>query len=83
MVDSGLVHLEMNLVRRQTTQKEKFDETRRSSSLGNCAGIAWMVFASFTGADDWFKSLFRESKTSDLDKRFGGIEKRLDTIEKN
>jgi hypothetical protein len=44
--------------------------------------LAWIVFASFTGADDWFKSLFGKSKTSDLEKRVAELETRLDAIEK-
>jgi hypothetical protein len=30
-----------------------------------CDGVAWLIFASLTGADEWLRSLFGKSKVSD------------------
>ena len=32
-----------------------------------CLGVAWLIFASLTGADEWLKSLLGKSKTRDLE----------------
>jgi hypothetical protein len=47
-----------------------------------CIGVAWLLFASLTGADEWLKSLFGKSKTRDLDDRVEKLEKRLDELSK-
>lgn len=47
-----------------------------------CLGIAWLVFASITGTDDWLKSLFGKSKPGDLEDRVENLEKRMDDISK-
>ena len=43
-------------------------------------GLAWLLFASITGADDWLKSLFGKSKTRNLEARVTKLEKRLEEI---
>lgn len=45
-----------------------------------CLGIAWLIFASITGVDDWLKSLFGKSKESELEERIGNLEKKLEEI---
>jgi hypothetical protein len=47
-----------------------------------CLGVAWLVFASITGADDWLKSLIGKSKRQDLEDRVARLEKRLDDLDK-
>jgi hypothetical protein len=42
-----------------------------------CVGVAWLIFASLTGADEWLKSLFGKSKVSDLERRVAMLEQRL------
>jgi hypothetical protein len=46
------------------------------------AGMAWFLVASFTGADEWLKSLFGNSKLNDLEKRVMEMEVRMETMEK-
>lgn len=46
------------------------------------AGVAWVIFASLTGADEWLKSLFGKSKLSDLEERIQQLETRLNTLDK-
>jgi hypothetical protein len=51
--------------------------------LWSCfAGMAWLLFASVTGADEWLKSLFGNSKLNDLEKRLIEMEVRMETMEK-
>ena len=45
-----------------------------------CLGIGWMLFASFTGANEGLKSLFGKSKLRDLEQRVEKLEKRLDEL---
>lgn len=47
-----------------------------------CLGVAWLVFASITGADDWLKSLIGKSKREDLEAKVAKLEKRLDDLDK-
>ena len=47
-----------------------------------CAGVGWSIFAGLTGIDEWFKSLFGKSKTSELEQRIEKLEKRLQKLEK-
>jgi len=47
-----------------------------------CIGVAWLLFASLTGADEWLKSLFGKSKMRDLEDRVEKLEKRLDELSK-
>lgn len=47
-----------------------------------CIGVAWLIFAGLTGADDWLRSLFGKSKTTELKNRVATLEKRLDELEK-
>lgn len=47
-----------------------------------CVGVAWLIFASMTGADESLKSLFGRSKLSDLEQRVNDMEKRLEALEK-
>ncbi len=47
-----------------------------------CLGIAWLIFASLTGADDWLRSLFGKSTTEQLEERVEQLEKRLDELAK-
>ena len=47
-----------------------------------CLGVAWLIFASLAGADEWLKSLFGKSKTRDLEARVEKLEKRLDELGK-
>ena len=47
-----------------------------------CLGVAWLVFAGITGADDWLKSLFGKGKPHDLEDRVEKLEKRMDEISK-
>jgi len=46
-----------------------------------CGGVAWLVFAGITGADDWLKSRFGTAKSSDLERRLEELEKRLEALE--
>ena len=46
------------------------------------AGLAWLVFASVTGADEWLRSLFGRSKASEMRARMDVLEERLETLEK-
>jgi hypothetical protein len=45
-------------------------------------GLAWLVFATITGADEWLRSLFGTSKASELEKRVKNLEERLVDLEK-
>ncbi len=47
-----------------------------------CAGVAWLIFAGLTGADEWLRSLFGKVKAPDLADRVEKLEKRLDDLEK-
>ena len=47
-----------------------------------CIGLAWLIFASFTGADDWLRSHFGKKKPEDLESRIEKLEKRLADLEK-
>jgi hypothetical protein len=47
-----------------------------------CLGVAWLVFASITGADDWLKSLIGKSKREDLEAKVAKLEKHLDDLDK-
>lgn len=47
-----------------------------------CIGMAWLLFASLTGADEWLKSLFGKSKMRTLEARVEKLEKRLDELVK-
>jgi hypothetical protein len=47
-----------------------------------CLGIAWLLFASLTGADEWLRRLFGTSRTSDLEARIASLESRLQALEK-
>jgi hypothetical protein len=43
-----------------------------------CGGLARLLFASLTGADEWLKSLLGKSNTRDLEDRVEKLEKRVD-----
>jgi hypothetical protein len=46
-------------------------------------GIARIILAGLTGADEWLKSLFgRKSRTQDLEERITKLEQRLNDAEK-
>jgi sensor domain CHASE-containing protein len=45
-----------------------------------CVGVAWLIFASITGADVWLKSLFGKGKESDLERRVELLEQRLASL---
>jgi len=47
-----------------------------------CLGVAWLIFAGLTDADDWLKSLVGKSKSRDLEERVEKLEKRMDGISK-
>ncbi len=47
-----------------------------------CLGVAWLIFASLTGADDWLKSLFGKKHPRDLEERIEELERRLDEMSK-
>ena len=47
-----------------------------------CIGVAWLLFASLTDADEWLKSQFGKSSTRDLQARVEALEKRLDELAK-
>ena len=47
-----------------------------------CVGLAWLVFASITGADEWLRSLLGTSKTKELEERVKKLESRLEELEK-
>ncbi len=47
-----------------------------------CLGIAWLIFASFTGADEWLKSLFGKSTSKELRERIEKLEQRVDDLSK-
>jgi hypothetical protein len=47
-----------------------------------CIGIAWLIFASLTGADDWLKSLVGKSNSHDLEQRIQVLEKRVEEMSK-
>jgi hypothetical protein len=47
-----------------------------------CLGVAWLMFASLTGADEWLKSLLGTSKSRDLEERVKKLEGRLEELEK-
>lgn len=45
-------------------------------------GIAWLVFSSITGIDEWFRSRIGLSKTKELEERLKNLEARLELLEK-
>jgi len=45
-----------------------------------CLGVAWLIFAGLTGADDWLKSLFGKTNSKDLELRIQELEKRVTEI---
>ncbi|MGQ0553851.1 MAG: hypothetical protein ACT4PU_11610 [Planctomycetota bacterium] len=47
-----------------------------------CLGVAWLVFASITGADEWLRSLVGKSKRQDLEDQVAKLQQRLDDLEK-
>ena len=47
-----------------------------------CLGVAWLIFASLTGADEWLQSLFGKTNNQDLKERIERLEKRLDELSK-
>jgi len=47
-----------------------------------CIGVAWLILASLTGADDWLKSLFGKSNSHDLEQRISELEKRVNELSK-
>ncbi len=47
-----------------------------------CLGVAWLIFASFTGADEWLRSRFGTSKLGELEDKVRKLEKRLSELEK-
>ncbi len=47
-----------------------------------CLGMAWLVFASMTGVDEWFRSRIGLSKTSELEERINILEERVAQLEK-
>ena len=47
-----------------------------------CLGMAWLIFAGITGADDWLKSLFGKNKHQDLEDRIATLERRLDALDR-
>lgn len=47
-----------------------------------CVGVAWLIFASLTGADEWLKSLFGKQRPRDLESRIEKLEQRLADLEK-
>jgi hypothetical protein len=46
-----------------------------------CIGVAWVILASLTGMDEWLRALFGKSKVSELEKRVGKLERRLEELE--
>jgi hypothetical protein len=44
--------------------------------------MAWLLFSSVTGADEWLRSLFGNNKLNDLEKRVMEIEMRMETLDK-
>ena len=47
-----------------------------------CLGVAWIVFAGMTGADEWLKSLLGTSKAKELEERVSKPESRLEEMER-
>jgi hypothetical protein len=47
-----------------------------------CIGVAWLLFASLTGVDEWLRWQFGKSKTRDLQARVEALERRLDELSK-
>ena len=47
-----------------------------------CLAVAWLLFASLTGADEWLRSLFGTSNSADLEARVSQLETRLQALEK-
>jgi len=47
-----------------------------------CFGLAWLVFASLTGADEWLRSLFGTSKSKALEEKISTLESRIEEPEK-
>jgi hypothetical protein len=47
-----------------------------------CIGVAWLIFAGLTGADDWLKSMFGKSNSRDLEERLEELEKRMNEMSK-
>jgi len=45
-----------------------------------CIGVAWLIFAGLTGADDWLKSMFGKSNSHDLEARLEELEKRVNEM---
>ena len=46
-----------------------------------CLGVAWLVFAGITGADDWLKSLFSKGEPQDSKDRADELDERVDDLE--
>jgi len=47
-----------------------------------CFGVAWLIFASLTGADDWLKSLFGKTSSHHLEGRIKALEQRVEELSK-
>jgi len=47
-----------------------------------CLGVAWLIFASLTGADEWLRALLGKNKNQELEERVEKLEKRLDELTK-
>ena len=47
-----------------------------------CLGLAWLVFASMTGADEWLRSLLGTSKSKALEERVSKLENRIQELER-
>jgi len=47
-----------------------------------CIGVAWLILASCTGADEWLESLFGRKSRRELEKKIEELEKRLNELEK-
>lgn len=45
-------------------------------------GVAWLVFASITGADEWLKPRAGVGKIGELEERVAVLEYRLEQLEK-
>ena len=45
-----------------------------------CVGVAWLIFAGLTGADDWLKSRFGKPTSRDWEERIEKLEKRVDEM---
>ena len=45
-------------------------------------GLAWLMFASLTGGDEWLRARLGKSKTNELDERVRKLESRLEQLER-